>query len=316
MLTNTRVAASDVTDRETLKGFVEGGVNYLRTLTTLPEIMMFRDRLQTEGFWKSDSQFLMLLTPNGNILWHGEDPSAENKNVIAVEDNRGKKVVHELLAQAKSGGGFVEYHWDDPTQSDDPLHKLSYAASYTSAWSGNTLILIGGYEQDLSKISPHIEDLPPSAVTASEVVDRETLRIFVEESAKVFQEAYMTENYSGLAGTKNAFRVEGNWKAGSTYVWVVSDEGVVVFHGLERHRESKPANLDREGVNGVKFVRDLIATGAAGGGYVEYSYDNPMIDGDEETGSPKVDYAAPFTLPGREGPFVVVSGIYLTSSPL
>ncbi len=59
MMTNTRVAASDVADRETLNDFVDGGVNYLRTLATLPEIMMFRDRFQREGFWKSDSQFLM-----------------------------------------------------------------------------------------------------------------------------------------------------------------------------------------------------------------------------------------------------------------
>ncbi len=41
MMTNTRVAASDVADRETLKDFVDGGVNYLHTLATLPEIMMF-----------------------------------------------------------------------------------------------------------------------------------------------------------------------------------------------------------------------------------------------------------------------------------
>ena len=156
MVTNTRVAASHVADRETLKDFVDGGVNYLHTLATLPEIMMFRDRLQTEGFWKFDSRFLMLLTPNGNILWHGKDPSAENKNVMAVEDSRGKKVVQELLAQAEGGGGFVDYHWDDPTQPDDPLHKLSYAASYTSAWSGNTLVLIGGLRTgSFQRLPPH-----------------------------------------------------------------------------------------------------------------------------------------------------------------
>lgn len=103
MMTNTRVAASDGADRETLNDFVDGGVNDLHTLATLPEIMMFRDRLQTEGFWKADSRFLMLLTPNGNILCHGKDPSAENKNVIAVEDSRGKKVVQEWLAQAEGG---------------------------------------------------------------------------------------------------------------------------------------------------------------------------------------------------------------------
>ncbi len=110
----------------------------------------------------------------------------------------------------------------------------------------------------------------------------------------------MTENYSGLAGTKNAFRVEGNWKAGSVYVWVVSDEGVVVFHGLERDQESKPTNLDREDSNGIKFMEDLIAAGVAGGGYVEYHDDNPMIDGDEETGSPKLATLSPSLCPGRK----------------
>ncbi len=148
---------------------------------------------------------------------------------------------------------------------------------------------------------------------ASEVVDRQSLRIFAEESAKFFQKAYMTENYSGLAGTKNIFWVEGNWKAGSVYVWVVSDERIVVFHGLERDQESKPANLDQEDRNGVKFMEDLIAAGVASGGYVEYHDDNPMIDGDEETGSPKIGYAFPFTLPGREAPFVVGSGIYVSN---
>ncbi|SAY39027.1 hypothetical protein FLM9_1074 [Candidatus Synechococcus spongiarum] len=55
---------------------------------------------------------------------------------------------------------------------------MSYAASYESAWSGKTLLMIGGYEQDLSGLPFPIADLPRPAITASEVVDRETLRIF------------------------------------------------------------------------------------------------------------------------------------------
>ena len=295
----------------TLKNFVEGGVSHLRSLSRLTEIVAFRDLLYTEGAWKSDSLFLMLLTTNGNILWHGGDPSVENKNVAAVLDGRGKKVVQELLAQAKSGGGFVEYHLDNPTDPENPLRKLSYAATYKSAWSGKTLVLVGGYEQDLSHVPDEIADLPRPAVTASEVVDRETLRVFVEESARAFQAAYLTENYTGVSGTKNAFRVEGDWKAGSIYVWVVSDEGVVVFHGSEQHREGKLADLDREDVNGFKFMQDLIATGKAGSGYVEYYYDDPAIQGDEDTGSPKIGYVSSFALPGLKDPFIVGSGIYV-----
>ena len=310
-LANGQVAASDVVDRSTLKRFAEGGVSHLRSLDNLSDLVAFKNVVQTEGSpWNSGSLFLMLITLDGSIIWHGGNPEVENRSLAAVEDERGKKVFPEWLAQAKSGGGFVEYHWDDPTRLDDPLRKLSYSAFYSSAWSGKKLMLVAGYQQDLSHIPVPIADLPRPAVTASEVVDRETLRIFVEESAKVFQAAYLTENYRGLAGTKNAFRTKGDWKDGGTYLWVVSDEGIVVFHGSEQHRENKPANLDREDVNGFKFVEALFAKGAAGGGYVEYHYDNPAIQGDEEFGSPKIGYASSFYLPGLEDPFIVGSGIY------
>ncbi|SAY38645.1 hypothetical protein FLM9_546 [Candidatus Synechococcus spongiarum] len=39
-------------------------------------------------------------------------------------------------------------------------------------------------------------------------------------------------------------------------------------------------------------------------------FDNPAIEDDEETGSPKVAYATGFTLPGRDSVFVVVSSFY------
>ncbi len=61
-------------------------------------------------------------------------------------------------------------------------------------------------------------------------------------------------------------------------------------------------------VEGVRATEELLAAAAAGGGYVEYLWPNPAVEGDEETGSPKVSYAAPVTLGGRE--FVFAAGIY------
>ena len=37
---------------------------------------------------------------------------------------------------------------------------------------------------------------------------------------------------------------------------------------------------------------------AEGGGYVEYLWDDPAVAGDEETSSPKVEYAVPYTALG------------------
>ena len=69
-------------------------------------------------------------------------------------------------------------------------------------------------------------------------------------------------------------------------------------------------DMDREDVNGVRYLRELLAAGEAGDGYLEYMFDNPAVEGDEETGSRKIAYATGFRLPGQEQVFVVASGFY------
>jgi len=84
--------------------------------------------------------------------------------------------------------------------------------------------------QDVSHVPIPIAALPKPAVTASDVLDRQTLITFVEEAAKAYREAVMSEGYRGLTGVRNAFRVEGgDWKSGSIYLWVVSGGGVALF---------------------------------------------------------------------------------------
>ena len=112
-----------------------------------------------------------------------------------------------------------------------------------------------------------IADLPRPAVTASEVVDRETLITFVEEAARIYQEALRFEGGTPLVEIKNAFRVEGgDWKVGSIYLYVVSGGGVTLFHGTEPFREGNPTDMTRTDVNGVPFAEELIEAHAAKGG--------------------------------------------------
>ena len=60
----------------------------------------------------------------------------------------------------------------------------------------------------------------------------------------------------------------------------------------------------------MRYLRELLAAGEAGGGYVEYMFDNPAVEGDEETGSPKIAYATGFRIPNRAPLYVVASGMY------
>ncbi len=304
-----KVTASEVVDRETLKAFVEGGKEYLEGVRTLTETAKLRDIFRAEEDWKSGSTFLVILIKNGAVLLHGGDPTIDNEYLIDVEDDKGKKVVQELLAAADRGGDFVEYYWDDPAVEGDANPKVSYAVGYTSGLSGTNLVLVGGYYQDVSSVVTKIPEIARPEVTASEVVDRETLKTFVEAAAQTYREA-MLDDYSQLTHVKNAFRLEGSdWKSGSIYIFIMSSDGFVLFHGADPSREGRIA-LDLEDSYGVKIVRRLIDAATAGGGYVEYHYNDPTVEGDEAFGSPKLSYAAGFHLSDSDQLFIVCAGIY------
>ena len=103
-------------------------------------------------------------------------------------------------------------------------------------------------------------------VTAGEVVDRETLQAFVEAAKEPLERA---TNFSEVASLVGAFRSEGDWKAGSMYLIVLTLEGVVQFHGADLTFEDKNV-LDLEDAHGTKIVQEILAAAAGEGGYVEY----------------------------------------------
>ena len=299
------VTAAQVKDPESLKAFVLGAKARIEAITDMNVGARLREDLKTEGYWKSGSTFLIIFLKTGEPFIHGNDREAESKNLLYVEDERGTMVVQELFAAADQGGGFVEYY-------DDGL-KTAYAVEYTSGITSRKFVLVGGYSQDVSHVEIEIADLPKPPVTASEVVDRETLIAFVESAAEAYQQAVMSEGYSALTGVRNAFRVEGgDWKAGSIYLYVVSGGGVTLFHGSEPFREGKRTDMTRTDSKGVRFAELLIGVARREGkSFLRYHYDNPAIEGDEETGSPKLGYAVSFPVPNSEQRAVVGSGIYI-----
>ena len=298
--------AAQVRDDETLKAFVEAAKVHLEAITDLSEISRFREeKLRTQGDWKSGPMFIIIFFKSGEPIFHGNDRAAENKNLLGVEDDRGTRVVEELLKAAAQGGGFVKYHDGEP--------KTAYAVEYISGFTATRFVVVGGYSQDVSHVPTRIADLPKPAVTASQVVDRETLIAFVEEAAKLYRKAMMSEGYGGLPELENAFRLEGgDWKSGSIYLWVVSGGGVTLFHGTEPWREGKPTDMMRTDSKGVEIAKELIGGARREGRkFLRYHYDNPAIEGDEETGSPKLGYAVSVPLPNTEQKAVIGSGIYL-----
>ena len=298
-----QITARDVVDKETLKAFVEAAKKYAKSYPFSEDIEAeFR---QEGGRWKHESIYLVLGNSDGVILFHAANPALEGQNLINLEDPNGVKYTQELIAASAAGGGFVEYYFDNPAIDEngdgelvgDPIGspKISYAIPITDPETGMELTLLSGFYP----------------VTARAVVDKETLKAFVEAAKKYAQSFPFSEDI------KQEFRQEGGrWKHESIYLAVLNSDGVIVFHAANSALEGQNL-IDFEDPNGVKYVQELIAASAAGGGFVEYYFDNPAIDenGDGELvgdpiGSPKISYATPITDPETGMALTLLSGFY------
>ena len=306
------VTASEVVDAETLQAFVEGARAWSETFTDPNDFAPYIGAISTEGDWKHGKTHLILMLPNGTVIFHAGDATASGKSLYEIEDARGNKVVQDLLAAANMGGGHVEYYWDDPEQEgDEEIAKIAYATSYVSGTTATTVVLIGGYYQDPSQAVAATFDpsiIHPPEVTAADVVDRATLRAFVQGTKDSYANALEQFGVDELLQHQDIFRVEGGpWRQGSIYFFMFTTEGHVIFHGADRARELRDAS-NWEDINGIKVTEELIKLARAGGGFLEYYFDDPAVTGDEDTGSPKVSYAELITFQGRE--YVLGAGFY------
>ena len=156
----------------------------------------------------------------------------------------------------------------------------------------------------------------PSAhtdVEAHDVVDRDTLQAFIKRAKAEVEEN--VSNYDGVYGFADmTFRPMGEWNDGPIYIFILETDGEIHFHGASMVREG--TNLyDRVDSNGVQYTKELIEAAAMGGGFVEYLFDNPDVEGDEEEGSPKVGYAEELTF--GDDKLVIGSGFYpATNTPV
>ena len=125
------ITAREVLDRETLKAFVRSAKAYVEDLTDGARI----DDLLNEQ-WKFGSVYVFISNGEGVIRWHGSNAALVDQDLSGLEDPvTGAMFVQELMAAARSGGGYVEYHFDDPIVIGDEDHtspKLGYVEPFTS----------------------------------------------------------------------------------------------------------------------------------------------------------------------------------------
>ena len=209
----------------------------------------------------------------------------------------------QARVQIASGNGYYQAR-----ASQDGIEIGSWSSIPINAGYEVMLNLpIGGKAQ--VKGSYSLE--PAKQITARDVVDKKTLKAFVETAKKYAQSFPFSEDI------EEEFRQEGGkWKHGSIYLALGNRDGVILFHAANSALEGQNL-INFEDPNGVKYVQELIAAAAAGGGFVEYYFDNPAVDenGDGElvgdpVGSPKISYATPITDPQTGMELTLLSGFY------
>ncbi len=310
-----KVTAGEVVDRETLKGFVTWATSEFAAVTNLTEGSKLLEAFRVEGSdWNVGNMYLILFATTGHVFIHGEDPNIDGRLAADVVDDNGTKIVQEIVAAGgRDGGDFVEWCWDDPNDLTDTRCKDAFALQYHSVLTGRDFIVVGGYYQDLSHAGTPLPNVPLPEVSAADVVDRETLRQFVRGSFEWLQELIALVGFERANEWKSVLREDGgHFRSGPIYLFMFTADGYVIFHGANAWREGRFAE-DTEDINGTRFVELIIAAARAGGGYVEYFWDDPTVEGDEDTGSPKVSYALSFTsnldvYAGQE--FIIGAGFY------
>ena len=310
-----KVTAAEVVDRATLRKFILWAESVMSQIDDINEGAQLLEEVRTEGSdYNSGNMYVILFTTQGHVFIHGEDPNIDGKQVVNVQDDQGTHVVQSMLSTgAQDGGGFVEWCWDDPADAEDVFCKDSYAIQYFSPIANVDFVLVGGYYQDLTHAGEPLPEVPLPEIGAADVVDRETLRQFVHGSVDWLVELLELVGFARANEWKAVLREDGgHFRSGPIYLFIFTPEAYVLFHGADAWREGRFGETFVD-INGTRFVEQLIAAAQAGGGFVEYFWDDPTVEGDEDTGSPKVSYALSFTsdydfYPGEE--FIVGAGFY------
>ena len=136
------VTASDVTDRESLKAFVNGAIEFVSNVYasegTRAVTRMKSAFRQEEGPWRDGSVYLYTLDTTGYVWFHAAFPQqfelvlATGRYLDAVT---GKPIFLKIIeaAQSNPDGAFVEYHFDDPADDSDSaeIPKTAFVRMYS-----------------------------------------------------------------------------------------------------------------------------------------------------------------------------------------
>lgn len=108
-----------------------------------------------------EDNYFFVYDVNGNSLMHPRLPNLEGHSQWELRDGAGNPIIQQLIHQARSGGGFVDYMWNRPSTGREE-RKLGYV-ELIPGW--NWMIGTGLYLDNLQETQALITNSTAAAVT-------------------------------------------------------------------------------------------------------------------------------------------------------
>ena len=304
---------------------------------------------QDDSPWRAGSTYIVTLTLDGRVFLHAKDMSLSGRQLnflIYAEILSALGVSPAVLAnlaspdpatQNSAFAALIATLSQQPDGAFDATVPMGprpgipgasgYAAVYNSLQLQSPIVLLAGFdlnESHLISIDDEDIDYGDPAITAADVVDRETLKAFVTQAGNYMLDVQRAGDPRAASRARIALRdPDGPWRHGSVYLYVLDlNSNIITFHAAFPDRfENRPlVPTVRDAVTGEFLLTQVIeaAKGNPEGGFVQYYFDDPTDDSDSAD-IPKVGYAREFS--GQvQGPggtpitadFIVGSGFYLS----
>ena len=274
-ITAAEVAAKPTPDN--LRMFAMAARDYLAPLNPLETVHALCLMRQEGGDWRSGDIFVVLLAAyppdfvNMRVFFHASTMAHAGLRVKP-------EIAGGILATAARG------------RDGGPVPGLG-----GHAFGAGRYIGLVGFDLQEPHLDPKTIDshyIPQ--VTASEVVDRASLKVFVNEALNYVTQLFQDDTYGHelLELLRAVFRDRnGPWISGPVYLFALDPAGYTLFHGAFPDRfEYRVTGTTRDAVTGELLLPKLLAAGdQETGGFVEYYFDNPADDSDSAD-IPKVTY--------------------------
>ncbi|MDE0109511.1 MAG: hypothetical protein OXN96_17000 [Bryobacterales bacterium] len=306
-----------------LRDFAVAARDYLSSITTQLELAYASCLMRLEdGDWRSGEISAVSLSVDPavfadpqapihmRVLFHSADMATSGR---LLKESAAKEILAAAASDQASGGAVpsVACLALDCPQPGVGGHAVFYGP----------FILLAGAQIEESHFGPEVLDIDHTPdVSASEVVDRPTLRAFVNGAIDHFEGLVESLGFNSAGVLRGVLRDEnGPWRAGPVYLFIIDRTGYTLFHGAfpDKYEFKLLTGTVLDAVTGEAILPQVIsaATQSDEGGFVEYHFDNPDDDSDN-VDVPKLAFVRERTITFRHPVLGEISNNYIIGSGL